>query len=448
MNTVMRRTVGITTLLLTLGGRPSWGAPPNNDVSDAQLNTAGGTGALGVTAGFNSTAFGYHALQSDTTGTNNTAFGGEALASTTTGNKNTAIGAEALFSNTTGTENTACGFVALINNTTGFGNTATGGEALFSNTTGFDNTATGIIALLSNTTGRENTATGSAALFNNTTGMENTATGVAALDQNTTGSDNTAFGVAALDQNTTGSNNAAFGVAALDENTAGTGNAAFGTNALLDSTGSNNIAVGSQAGSQLKSGNNNIYLGHVGGASESQTQRLGQRQTRTFIAGIAGRAVSGSQVLITTQGQLGILASSARYKRDIQDLGARSRKLHQLRPVTFRYKADTQGVRQYGLIAEEVARVYPELVTRGADGRVEAVQYHELIALLLNEVQHEQRALSELTAETQRLRAAHAQELVDLKAQNEEQRLQNAALAVRLERLEADGVRAATLISH
>jgi hypothetical protein len=184
---------------------------------------------------------------------------------------------------------------------------------------------------------------GEAALFSNTTGKENTATGNAALDQNTTGTDNSAFGDGAL---------------------------------LNTTTGSNNIGVGSQAGSQLKSGANNIYLGHPGAASESQTQRLGQRQTRTFIAGIAGRPVSGSQVLITSQGQLGILASSARYKRDIQDLGARSRKLLQLRPVTFRYKQDAQGVRQYGLIAEEVARVYPELVTHTATGEVESVQYH------------------------------------------------------------------------
>src|SRR5262249_35504500 len=150
---------------------------------------------------------------------------------------------------------------------------------------------------------------------------------------------------------------------------------------LYNSTGSRNLALGVNAGFNLSSGGSNIYVGNTGQASESNTMRLGQvqAQTRTFIACIAGGPISGAPVTINNAGQLGILMSSARYKRHIQDMRDNSQGLYHLRPVTFRYKHDAQGVRQYGLVAEEVARVYPELVTKGADGKVESVQYHELI---------------------------------------------------------------------
>jgi Chaperone of endosialidase len=194
----------------------------------------------------------------------------------------------------------------------------------------------------------------------------------------------------------------------------------------------------------LTSGSNNIAIGHPGVGGEANTLRLGSSsQTRAFIAGITGVPVSGSQVLINSQGQLGVPLSSARYKRDIQAMGERSHGVHQLRPVTFRYKQDPQGQRQYGLIAEEVARVYPELVVRGTDGKVESVQYHELIPMLLNEMQHQQQKLE---AQSQQL-SAQSQELAELKAQNKEQRAQNAALATRLERL-AGAARAATLTTR
>jgi hypothetical protein len=159
--------------------------------------------------------------------------------------------------------------------------------------------------------------------------------------------------------------------------------------------------------------------------------------------------------MINSQGQLGVLASSARYKHDIQDMGERTQRLLKLRPVTFRYKQDPEAALQYGLIAEEVAKVYPELVVRGAKGEVESVQYHQLIPMLLNEVQHQQKALSaqsqqiaELKAQNDNLGAAHAQELAELRAQNEEQRAHNAALATRLERLEAQAARTAMLATR
>jgi len=172
-------------------------------------------------------------------------------------------------------------------------------------------------------------------------------------------------------------------------------------------------------------------------ATESNIMRLGGVQTQTFIAGITGVPVTGSAVLISSTGQLGISASSIRYKRDIQPMGAHSRGLLQLRPVTFRYKQDAQGERQYGLIAEEVAKVYPELVTRGATGEIESVRYHEVIPMLLNELQQQQKQLAVVQAENTRLRAAVTQ-----------QKEQTASLAVRLDRLEAVAASTGALASR
>src|SRR5262249_21161569 len=153
--------------------------------------------------------------------------------------------------------------------------------------------------------------------------------------------------------NGTGANNTASGAFALDINTSGAYNTALGYQALYNSKGSRNTALGFNAGIHLSSGTFNIYLGNTAVASESNTMRLGQVQTRTFIAGVAGVPISGAQVTINNAGQLGIVASSARYKRDIAAMGERSQGLYSLRPVTFRYKQDRQGQRQYGLIAEE-----------------------------------------------------------------------------------------------
>jgi polyhydroxyalkanoate synthesis regulator phasin len=165
--------------------------------------------------------------------------------------------------------------------------------------------------------------------------------------------------------------------------------------------------------------------------------RLGYYQTRTFIVGVFGVPVTGSQVVINSQGQLGVLASSARYKRDIQDMGNRTEGLLKLRPVTFRYKEDPDAALQYGLIAEEVAKVYPELVVRGANGEVESVQYHQLISMLLNEVQHQQEALN-----------AQSNQIAELKAQKEEQRSHTVSLETRLERLEAQSARTSVLATR
>jgi hypothetical protein len=243
-------------------------------------------------------------------------------------------------------------FSALFNNTTGGGNTASGFNALFSNTTGNDNTASGVSALVSNTTGIENTASGASALVSNTTGNDNTASGVGALRFNTTGYANTASGVSALLSNVTGF-----------------GNNAVGSSALESSTGNKNIGIGYKAGINLTSGNNNIFIGNQGVGDESQTIRIGTAHEQTFIAGINTAGVNGTAVMVDANGQLGVTLSSARYKRDIAPMGTRSEKVLHLQPVTFAYKDDAQGVTRSGLIAEEVATVYPELVTRTAAGR-------------------------------------------------------------------------------
>ena len=262
-----------------------------------------------------------------------------------------------------GNNNTFLGLNAGNFTMTGSFNTGIGQNALSSNITGDDNTAIGLAALVGNTVGGNNTALGTVALLNNSSGDENTATGAFALQQNTTGSGNTATGFFALFLN----------------------------------TGSNNIAIGNQAGSNLTTGSNNICIGNPGVAGELNTIRIGEvgTQTATFIAGISGAGVTGVPVLVSSAGRLGVASSSRFVKENIRDVDAESDGLMSLRPVAFHYKRelDPRGVAQYGLIAEEVAEIYPELVVYDADGRPETIRYQLLDPLLLNEVQKQHRAL-------------------------------------------------------
>jgi len=322
----------------------------------------------------------------------NTAEGTDALFSLTTGTENTALGFNALYSNTTGGENTATGSTALISNTTGIRNTANGFAALQSNTTGERNTATGRAALANNTTGSFNTADGQNAMFFNTTGTRNTGTGSFALIFNTTGNHNTADGYGALNFNTIGSFNTANGYFAVYQNTTGNNNTGSGYNALLNNTtGSQNIAVGNFAGSNLTTGDNNIDIGNIGVAAESNTIRIGAQgtQTATYIAGISGSAIShGTGVLVDpTTGRLGTKHSSQRFKDGIKPMGKASEAILALKPVTFHYKKeiDPDATPQFGLVAEDVAKVNPDLVVREADGNVYTVRYEEVNAMLLNE---------------------------------------------------------------
>jgi len=371
-------------------------------------NTAMGYTALSSNStGFDNTATGSQALSANTSGIYNTATGYQALSANTTACCNTAMGNGALSANTTGEDNTAMGVNALASNTIGNGNTAVGLLALDSNT-GSGNTAIGSSALQSNTNGNGNTATGSGALASNT-GCCNTATGASALAGNTTGIYNAAMGWNALLNNAGGSHNTAMGPAALYGNT-GDKNTAVGDSALWqNTTGNSNIAVGYGAGGNLTTGDNNIDIGSGGLAGEANTIRIGLAgtQTQAFIAGIWGVNVGGAPVLVTSNGQLGMNTSSRRFKYDIQDMGTASADLLKLRPVTFRYKQaqdDGSHPLQYGLIAEEVAEVMPELVAYDKDGQPRTVLYNVLPSLLLNEVQRQNAEIAALNTEVATLR--------------------------------------------
>jgi hypothetical protein len=290
---------------------------------------------------------------------------------------------------------------------------ASGSQALYSNTTGNSNTASGTQALYSNTSGSGGTASGDGALYHNTIGALNTASGSGAMSSNTTGSNNTASGAQALYSNATGSNNTASGTDALYFNTESF-NTAVGSQALYsNNTGSNNIAIGYEAAFNVTS-SNNIHIGNQGSASDSDTIRIGTTgtQTNTFIAGIQGVTTGLNDavpVVIDNNGQLGTISSSRRYKEDIQDMGGASSGLMRLRPVTFRYKKpfhDGSQPMQYGLIAEEVAEVYPDLVARSADGQIQTVKYQVLDSMLLNELQKQKEYIRSLEERLAKLEAA------------------------------------------
>ena len=361
------------------------------------------------------------ACQEGCLGNENTVLGDFALLNST-GGANTAIGSNALFSNTTGSNNTAIGFVALIRNTTGGGNTATGVGALEFNTIGNANTATGSDALNNNITGNENMANGGGALYLNTSGSYNTADGFEALQynnadnntangfdalySNTTGTQNTASGVGALYSNQTGNYNTASGLSALHNNTNGNSNTAGGINALFNNrTGSLNVALGDRAGLNLTTGSNNIVIGAgvLGAAGDANTIRIGKSgtQQRTFVAGIYGKTANGGvSVFINSNGQLGTVQSSARYKQDIKRMDKASEAILALKPVTFCYKKeiDPEATPQFGLVAEDVEKVNPDLVVRDDQGKAFTVRYEAVNAMLLNEFLKEHRKVQELEA--------------------------------------------------
>lgn len=305
-------------------------------------------------------------------------------------------------------ETTAEGSGALFSLTTGIGNTALGFNALHANTEGSYNTATGRAAMGLGTTGSENTANGWQTLFNNT-GSNNTANGAFALYANTTGNDNTTDGHNALGNNTTGCGNTANGVDALISNT----------------TGNNNTALGNSAGALLTTGNFNIDIANEGVADESNTIRIGTAgdQTATFIAGISGATVAGGvTVVIDANGQLGTIVSSQRFKEAIKPMDEASEAILALKPVTFRYKheLDPAGIPQFGLVAEQVAKVNPDLVARDKEGKVYTVRYEAVNAMLLNEFLKEHRNVQQLettVAQQQKdFQSAVAQQQKEIKA--------------------------------
>src|SRR2546421_3706496 len=244
----------------------------------------------------------------------------------------------------------------------------------------------GFNALLFNINGNTNTATGSQALWGNAFGNDNTANGSSALFSNTSGNTNTAIGAGALYTNEIGSNNTAAGV-----------------NALYRNTGDNNIALGVSAGYNLHTGNNNIYIGNAGNRADNNKIRIGtvDSHKHTFIAGISGSTVAGGVgVIIDTDGHLGTIVSSARFKEDVKPMDQASEAILALKPVTFRYKheLDPDGVPQFGLVAEEVEKVNPDLVARDEQGKPYTVRYEAVNAMLLNEFLKEHRKVETLEA--------------------------------------------------
>jgi hypothetical protein len=394
-------------------------------------NTAVGFAALNANTASYNTAVGSGSLQANTTGNLNAALGFQSLVASTTGSNNTALGAYALYNNATADSNTAVGSQAMQNNLTGTKNTAVGASALFTSQTGNYNSAVGFEAMTNSTTGLHNAALGYQALRGNSTGYNNVAVGSNALVGTTTGSSNTGVGYHALPANVAGTSNSAFGANALSVATGGN-NTAIGTAALVALTsGQGNIALGSVAGYQITAGDYNIMIGNIGTASDTNTIRIGESgtHTKTFLAGIRGTTTANNNavtVVVDSAGQLGTVSSSRRFKDDIADMGERSSALMKLRPVTFHYKSDPAQPRalQYGLVAEEVAEVYPGLVAWGDDGQAETVMYRFLAPMLLNEYQKQQRTIE---AQAREARAWQAK-VDDLERERDTQRAEIASL--------------------
>jgi len=354
------------------------------------------------------TAEGDNALKHLTAGVGNTAVGTFSLFSVTTGNFNTAVGAGSLDLNL-GDSNTATGAAALLFNTTGTQNTAIGTAALEFNGTGSNETAIGSSALFSNTTGDDNTATGASALFTNTTGFDNTANGFDALTLNTTGDHNTAIGFDALVNNTTGSANTAVGAAAL-ANSTGIGNTALGASSGLGVTTANNVIVIGTGGQNVVGG---CFIGNIRGATTAVADAL--------------------PVVIDSHFQLGTMSSSRRFKKEIKAMDKSSEAILALKPVTFHYKNDKADIPQFGLIAEDVAEVNPDLVVRDKNGEIYTVRYDAVNAMLLNEFLKEHRKVDQQRKDFEVAISQQQKEIEALTATVKEQAAQIQKVSARIE---------------
>ena len=334
-------------------------------------------------------------------GCNNSLFntwqGDDALISDTTGAGNSAFGWRALFSDTEGSFNTGVGAGALVLNNGG-SNTAVGAGALLLNTTGIENTAIGTDALVFNTIANNNNAVGAFALLNN----DSSGSGLANF--------NNAHGRFALQGNIDGSQNNAFGDLAMEFNTTGSFNTAVGDDALLNNdTGNFNTALGDEAGSNLIDGEGNIYIGaqvQAGGTGEFEFIRIGNDTAftfpyDTFIAGIFGRSNdpgTATTCFVDADGKLASVLSSRRYKHDIKPMDNVSEAILGLKPVSFHYNSDAKNTPCFGLVAEEVAAVNPDLVIRDKKGEPMTVRYDQVNAMLLNEFLKEHKKVEQLQA--------------------------------------------------
>ena len=385
---------------------------PDTDGAIAGSNNGEGIGVLvSRTSGIWNTGTGFEALNHLTAGNQNTATGLRALNSDINGGYNTATGVLSLFSNTSGFFNSATGAYSLANNTTGLRNTALGYAALYRNAGGEDNTAVGFAALYHNSVfASSNCAFGKSALFNNLKAETNNAFGVEALYNNLTGEPNNAFGTGALFANTEGSSNNAFGHDALRNNVDGEWNNAFGFEALKTNvSGSFNTGIGDSAGFDI-TGDGNVCIGEgvLGqtGVNDSTYIRNINTTAQPIVAGVDGVTVD------LTTGRLGHGVSSRRYKEQIKPMDKASEMLFALKPVTYRYKKeiDPKQTLDFGLIAEEVAKVSPELAIRDAKGQVANVRYNAINAMLLNEFLKEHQQVVEQQATIAELKSTVAQQ--------------------------------------
>ena len=389
----------------------------------------------------------------------NTAVGDNALDSLTTGINNTAVGKNALTNDTTGQYNVAIGSGALASNTTGDFNMAIGTEALNQNLATF-NLAIGFRVAFQNTTGNHLTGIGAAAMRNNTTGGFNTAIGADALRENTSTENNVALGDGALGAfngtTTFDGANTALGSIALSALTSGEENVAVGRRAGETLTsGNNTVFVGWRAADGLTTGDRNTFLGDQAGRNETTVSNVLCIQSpgdttapttsnRTFIGNIRGAFCGngdGIPVIVDSDGQLGTAnASSRRFKKDIQPLDQASEAILKLKPVTFHYKnLDTKKAGetpQFGLIAEEVAEVNPDLIMRDQDGQVTYVRYDAVDVMLLNEFLKEHKKVEEQQAGIADLKstvASQQKEMQVLTAQLKEQAAQIQKVSAQLE---------------
>jgi hypothetical protein len=449
MNRSIKINISLSVLLIFALSSTSQAVSPSPDGGYPGGNTAEGQSALlSLTTGTYNTAVGLFSLMSNTDGQFNTAIGAGALLANTAA-INTAAGSGALLNNTTGFRNTADGAFALFNNTNGSINSAFGAYALLHNTEGTQNTAMGDQALFTNTTGQDNTAIGYQALFfndgdpNNLEGSDNCAFGSYALGNSTTGDSNSAFGWSALGHNTIGFNNTAIGALALSSNTDHHANTAVGTRAMQNATGGFNIGLGVQAGFNITTANNVICIGS-GGDNIDNSCFIGNIYSN--IQPVIG--TDPDYVTIASNGRLGrsnFNGSSRRFKHDIQPMDKASEVVFALKPVSFRYNKEYDPAERpsFGLIAEEVADVAPDLVGRNKKGEPESVRYEQINAMLLNEFLKEHKKVQQLEVAVAQQRnqfeatiAGLKQEIESVAARSKDQEIQKEKAQV-----EANGLR-------
>jgi hypothetical protein len=367
----------------------------------ANGNTADGDSALVGVTGFYNSAFGFLSLLSNGAASFNTGVGAGTLL-VNTANENTAVGTGTLFTNTTGANNTGCGTFALWFNADGADNTAVGDSALFNNVSGVTNVGVGVFAA-ENTTSDFNVAVGGFALTANVAGTRNTAVGAGAMENGAAGDDNTVVGEIAGNE-ITGSGNSCFGSAA--------GSHIVGAvDGVVIGNGANGAGIGLVAAPRV------ISIGNVVGASSV----FGDVHDSCYIGSIYNQNIGGAgtphAVWVDADGTLGLMPSSRRFKHDIKPMDQASAALLALKPVTFKYNSDKKGTQQFGLIAEEVAEVNPDLILRDDQGVVLSVRYEQINAMLLNEFLKEHKKVEEQQASISQLKSEMQTMVAQLKEQ-------------------------------